>query len=68
AFNAKLTLEILKGKKGPQRDIVLLNAGCAIYAVNKTSSIKEGIAKAAESIDSGEALKKLELLKQFTNR
>lgn len=67
-FNAKLTQDILKGKGGSQRDIVLLNAGCAIYAADKVSSIKEGIARAAESIDSGEALKKLELLKEFTNK
>jgi len=68
AFNAKLTQEILKGKTGPQRDIVLLNAGCAIYAADKTASIKEGLAKASEAIDSGRALEKLELLKEFTNK
>lgn len=68
AFNAELAQAILKGKLGPQRDIVLLNAGCAIYAADKTSSIKEGIARAAESIDSGKALEKLEQLKQFTNK
>ncbi len=67
-LNAKLTQEILQGKQGSQRDIVLLNAGCAIYAADKVASIKEGIAKAAESIDSGNALKKLELLRKFTNR
>ncbi len=67
-FNAKIAYDILKGKNGPRRDIVLLNAGCAIYAVDKAASIKEGIAKAAESIDAGEALKKLELLKEFTNK
>ena len=67
-FNAKLTQEILKGKTGPQRDIVLLNAGCAIYAADKTASIKEGLAKASEAIDSGRALEKLELLKEFTNK
>ncbi|MBL7085256.1 MAG: anthranilate phosphoribosyltransferase [Candidatus Omnitrophica bacterium] len=83
ASNVKITLDILKGKVGPQRDIVLLNAGCAIYAVDKTpplkgiggsipldkvSSIKEGMLKAAESIDSGKALEKLEQLKEFTNK
>lgn len=68
SFNAKLAQEILKGKKGPQRDITLLNAGCAIYAADQASSIKEGVVKAAESIDSGKALEKLEHLKQFTNK
>ncbi len=66
-FNARIALDILKGKGGPRRDIVLLNAGCAIYAVNRAASIREGIAMAAESIDRGEALKKLKLLKEFTN-
>lgn len=68
SFNAKLAQGILKGKGGAQRDIVLLNAGCAIYAANKASSIKEGVAKASASIDSGKAFEKLELLKEFTNK
>lgn len=68
AFNAKIAYDILKGKGGPQRDILLLNAGCAIYAADKVSSIKEGVIKAAAAIDSGKALEKLELLKEFTNR
>jgi anthranilate phosphoribosyltransferase len=66
--NAKILLNILKGKIGPHRDIVLLNAGAAIYTADKAGSIKEGIAQAKESIDSKKALKKLELLKEFSNR
>lgn len=65
--NARIALDILGGKAGPKRDIVLLNAGCAIYAADKTSSIKEGIRLAAESIDSGKAFQKLELLKKYSN-
>ncbi|MBW2990058.1 anthranilate phosphoribosyltransferase [Candidatus Woesearchaeota archaeon] len=62
--NAKITLSILSGKeKGPKRDIVLLNAGAAIYTAGKASSIKEGIVLAKESIDSGKALEKLDELK-----
>lgn len=68
AFNAKITCDILKGRGEAKRDAVLLNAGCAIYAADQVSSIKEGIIKAAESIDSGKAQEKLELLKEFTNR
>jgi len=68
SYNAKITYAVLKGEEGPQRDIVLLNAGCAIYAVNRAASIKEGVVMASESIDSGKALKKLELLKAFTNK
>lgn len=60
-------MEVLRARKGPPRDIVLLNAACAIYAANKAGSIKEGMGLAQESIDSGKALKKLELLKKYSN-
>ncbi len=67
--NAKLSLSILNGKeKGPKRDIVLLNAGAAIYTAGKAKSIKEGIKIAKDSIDSGKALEKLNNLKDWTNR
>ncbi|NQU95267.1 MAG: anthranilate phosphoribosyltransferase [Candidatus Omnitrophica bacterium] len=66
AFNAKIALSILKGAKGPKRDIVLLNAGAAICVTGVTESFQEGIKKAEESIDSGRALEKLEKLKKIT--
>lgn len=58
--NAKITLDILKGQKGPQRDAVLMNAGAAIYIGGKTQNLQEGIAIARQMIDEGKALKKLE--------
>ena len=64
ADNAKILLDVLNGIAGPKRDIVLLNAAAAVYAADKAKSIKEGIEMAKDSIDSGKALKKLELLKQ----
>ncbi|MCM8789816.1 MAG: anthranilate phosphoribosyltransferase [Candidatus Omnitrophica bacterium] len=64
--NAKIMLDILKGAKGAKRDIVVLNSAAAIYTADKAPSIKEGIGLACESIDSGEALKKLELLKKYS--
>jgi len=64
--NVRIALSILGGEKGPKRDIVLLNAGCAIYAADKASSIEEGIKLAELSIDSKAALKKLEMLKEFS--
>jgi anthranilate phosphoribosyltransferase len=64
--NAAITMDILKGKPGPRRDIVCLNAGFAIAAVDDVT-VREGIARAEESIDSGAAMKKLEDLKDFTN-
>jgi anthranilate synthase/phosphoribosyltransferase len=67
--NAKITYDILSGKEtGAKRDIVLLNAACAIYCTGAASSIEEGLKMARESIDSGAALSKLERLKEFTNR
>ncbi|MBR1423551.1 MAG: bifunctional anthranilate synthase component II/anthranilate phosphoribosyltransferase [Ruminococcus sp.] len=67
--NAQITLNILKGiDKGPKRDIVLLNSGCALYVCGKADSIDDGIAIAREAIDSGNALRKLNELIEYTNR
>jgi anthranilate phosphoribosyltransferase len=66
--NAAILLEVLKGKAGPQRDIVLLNAGAAVYAADKAESIARGIELAKISIDSGKAMEKLELLKKHSNK
>jgi anthranilate phosphoribosyltransferase len=64
--NVQIVLDILDGRTGPKRDIVLFNAGCAIYAADKAKSIKEGIKLAVQSIDNKSALKKLELLKEYS--
>ena len=66
--NAEITSNILKGEKGPQRDIVLLNAAAAIVAGGKAGSIETGLELAANSIDSGSALDKLEALKSVSNK
>lgn len=63
--NIRIALSVLNGEKGPKRDIVLLNSGCAIYAADKAKSIEEGIVLAKNSIDSKAALKKLNMLKEF---
>ncbi|KLU63228.1 anthranilate phosphoribosyltransferase [Peptococcaceae bacterium CEB3] len=60
--NARYTLAVLEGEPGPKRDVVLLNSGVAFFAAGKVKNIGEGIALAAESIDSGAALGKLEAL------
>jgi len=60
-------LSILNGNKGAKRDIVLMNAGAALYVSGKTKSIGEGINMAKDSIDSGKAMKKLRELIEFTN-
>lgn len=66
--NAKIIIDILNGAKGPKRDIVLLNAAAAILTTDKVGTYKEALKLAAQSIDSGNAMKKLEALKQFTNK
>ena len=62
AESAEQLRSILGGELGPKRDMVLLNSGAAIMAGGLCDSLKDGIAKAAEIIDSGLALKKLEQL------
>jgi anthranilate phosphoribosyltransferase len=54
--------KVLAGEPGPARDIVLLNAGAAIYAADLTESMAAGVARAAEVIDSGAAAAKLDAL------
>jgi anthranilate phosphoribosyltransferase len=67
--NAKLTLEILDGRKrGPARDIVLLNSAYALLAADAVETPEQGIKKAEESIDSKAALNVVERLREFTNR
>jgi anthranilate phosphoribosyltransferase len=59
-----MILDVLDGKHGAARDIVLLNAGAAIYVSGVVGSLASGIKKAAEVIDSGIALQKLNMLKE----
>ncbi len=60
--NARTLLSILEGDDGPARDIVLLNAGAAIYLGGKAGDIGRGITRAEKSIDSGAALDRLRRL------
>lgn len=69
AANAQITRDILDGKdRGPKRDIVLLNAGAALYAAKIAPSIEKGIELAAEAIDSGRAAEVLAKLVEYSNR
>ncbi len=67
AENAQITIDILKGVKGHKRNAVLMNAGAALYIGGKAESIKDGIEKAAQIIDSGKALETLEKIKEISN-
>jgi anthranilate phosphoribosyltransferase len=66
--NAAIVRGILQGEKGPKRDIVILNAGLALYAAGIARDIKRGIKMAGESIDSGKALQALEDLVRETQK
>ena len=62
AANAAIARDILAGKKGPKRDIVVLNAAVALVAAGRATTPADGAQKAAEAIDSGAARKKLDQL------
>lgn len=66
--NAAITRSVLGGEKGPRRNAVLMNAGASLYIGGKADSMKDGIALAAELIDSGKALETLEKLIKISNR
>ena len=66
--NAAITRAILSGEKGHKRNAVLMNAGAALYIGGKADSMKDGIALAAELIDSGKALAALERFIAVSNR
>lgn len=67
AENADIIRQILDGKKGPKRDIVLINASAAFVAAGYAKDFKEGIKLSEETIYSGKAKNKLEELIEFTN-
>jgi anthranilate phosphoribosyltransferase len=60
--NARIIREILDGERGAPRDIVLMNAGAAIYVGGRAGDLHEGIERAASSIDSGRARARLDAL------
>ena len=66
--NAHITREILRGRKGPKRDLVCLNAAPAFVACRKAKTLQEGFELAGRMIDSGAAMEKLERLISFTNK
>ncbi len=66
--NAQITLDILKGVKGPKRDAVLMNAGASLYIGGKADSFKAGVELAAQIIDSGKALETLNKVIEVSNR
>jgi len=66
--NAEIALRILKGEeKGPKRNIVILNSGLCLYMAYNNITLRECIRMAAETVDSGKALKRLEEFVQLSN-
>jgi anthranilate phosphoribosyltransferase len=57
--NAIDIIRILKGEKGPKRDIIVINSAAALYVAGKAASIKEAVPMVEEVLDSGKALEKL---------
>lgn len=64
--NARILKDILAGKKGPRRDIIVLNSAYALVVAGKATTAEEGIAMAGESLDSGEAERRLAQLITFS--
>ncbi|MDE3057593.1 MAG: anthranilate phosphoribosyltransferase [Bacteroidota bacterium] len=65
--NAAILKSIFDGKKSHQRDIVVLNAGAALYVAGLALTIKEGVVLAGDAVDSGKAKKKLDAMIEMTN-
>jgi anthranilate phosphoribosyltransferase len=67
SINAKMVKDVLMGKNGARRKIILLNAALIIVAGQKAATLREGIAIAEQCIDSGGALEKLQALIELSN-
>ncbi len=65
--NAEIISDVLKGVEGPPSDIVVLNAGAAVYVSGIAESIGEGVRLARRAVESGAASQKLKQLIEFTN-
>lgn len=68
AQSKQMLISVLDNQPGPPLDIVLLNAGAAIYVAGVADSLKQGVAKARAAIESGSARLKLRELVEFSNR
>ncbi|MCX5797807.1 MAG: anthranilate phosphoribosyltransferase [Elusimicrobia bacterium] len=66
AANARILLGILRGERGPAFDVALLNAAAALMVAGRAADFKEGLARAAESVDSCRALQALEAVRKLS--
>jgi anthranilate phosphoribosyltransferase len=65
--NAGIALSVLRGDRTPARDVVIANAAFGVYVSGKVKTLQEGAVRAAESIDSGNAMEKLERFIEYSN-
>jgi anthranilate phosphoribosyltransferase len=65
--NAEVIVDILKGRKGAKRDVVVINSAAALYVGNACGSIQDGIKLAEEIIDSGRAYEKMKELIKYSS-
>ncbi|MFC1844834.1 anthranilate phosphoribosyltransferase, partial [Thermodesulfobacteriota bacterium] len=66
AESADILRDVLSGAEGPRRSMLLINSGAALYAAGKAPGLKSGVELAAQIIDSGAALAKLDALINFS--
>ena len=65
--NAAIAVGILKGERGPQRDVILLNAAAGLVVAGRAADLKQGATLAAAAIDDGRALALLERVKRLSH-
>jgi anthranilate phosphoribosyltransferase len=65
-YNGQVLQEVLQGKEGPYRDVVLLNSAAALIVGEKADTMQQAIEIAKESIDSGAAMQKLQTLIEYS--
>jgi anthranilate phosphoribosyltransferase len=67
AYNARALRDMLSGAPGAYRDTVLMNAGAGLVVAGKATTLADGVAAAAQAIDSGRALQVLDRLIEISN-
>jgi anthranilate phosphoribosyltransferase len=65
--NAQALLDVLKGRKGPYRDVAILNAAAGLIVAARAKDLEHGVALATKSVDSGEAEGRLDRLIAISN-
>jgi len=65
--NAAMTMDVLKGRKGPKREVVIMNAAAALITGDRAKNLSDAVKLAADAIDSGAAFRKLEEVRTISN-